>query len=291
MNELLYNGGIAAGGPMSKPRTRRIFEPEMVRIPAGTFRMGSNPGEVANVLKDWKHKEEELEREQPAHLLELPEYLIGKYPVTNREFRHFVKENLSAAPNNPSASPSGWIGAEFPSLKRNHPVVNVTWDQVVAYCRWLSTKTGKPYRLPTEAEWEKAARGPEGRIYPWGDVYDPLENVFDHKFVNVFKGVMESRTSPVGQFSPQGDSPYGCADMAGNVWDWTSSLLKPYPYRSDDGREDLQSREYRVQRGGSYGAMFDLHLRYIRCAARGYAWPDHFAEDRGFRVCLPRSDP
>ena len=95
-------------------------------------------------------------------------------------------------------------------------MANVSWYDVVTYCRWLSKVTGKPYRLPSEAEWEKAARGSEGWIYPWG-------NEWDEKLCNSLEGG-KGGTSPVGMYSPAGDSPYDCADMAGNVWEWTRSL-------------------------------------------------------------------
>lgn len=134
---------------------------------------------------------------------------IGKTPVTNAQYAAFVEATKRKVPKH-------WKRLlrqdRIPSGKENHPVVNVSWYDAVAFCRWLSQETGQPFRLPTEAEWEKAARGADGRIYPWGD--EQLTNELCY---------LGSGTTPVGRYSPQGDSPYGCADMAGNVWEWTQS--------------------------------------------------------------------
>ena len=115
----------------------------------------------------------------------------------------------------------------FPAGKEDHPVVNVSWKDAVAFCRWLSQASGKTIRLPTEAEWEKAARGDDGRIYPWGDEPPTKE------LCNFSNNVGD--TTPVGQY-PAGASLCGALDMAGNVWEWTGSLYGPYPYQVEDGR-------------------------------------------------------
>src|SRR5262249_33065768 len=120
----------------------------------------------------------------------------------------------------------------------DHPVVNVSWDDAMAYADWLATVSRQPWRLPTEAEGEKAARGPDGRIYPWGDHWDQTR-------ANTSDGG-PGTTTPVGR-NPRGASPYGAQDLAGNVWEWCSTLSLLYPYQETDGREAGDAYGRRVQ--------------------------------------------
>ena len=153
------------------------------------------------------------------------------------------------------------------------PVVGVTWHEARAYCAWLSAQTGKVYRLPSEAEWEAAARGLKARAYAWG-------KGFDASRCNTFESHIRG-TTPVGVF-PGGDTPEGLVDMSGNVWDWTSSLYRPYPYRAEDGREDVENADDpRVLRGGSWYDPRDD----CRCAIRLRFNPDVRNGGIGFRVC------
>ena len=244
---------------------RPAWEPEMVLIPAGEFLMGSDPGTDRDAD----------EEEQPQHTIYLPDYYLAKTPVTNAQYAAFVQATGHRQPKH-------WKGRKPPEGKEDHPVVYVSWHSAVAYCNWLSQVTGKTHRLPSEAEWEKAARGTDGRLWPWGNRWDP------HKCNSHEAGPREP--TPVGQYSPDGDSPYGCADMAGNVWEWTRSLwgwnfAKPdfgYPYDPGDGREDLKTGDHiaRVLRGGA----FFNEVGSVRCACRlGYS-PNHRSRDFGFRV-------
>ena len=145
------------------------------------------------------------------------------------------------------------------------------------YCHWLNNlltaelPVGLVLRLPSEAEWEKAARGTDRREYPWG-------NIFDKNKCNTDEDGKRGITS-VGIYSPQGDSPYGCADMSGNVWEWMHSLSKAYPYIINDGREDERASGVRVLRGGSFG----FNKWTARCT---YRYDLDFGNDIGFRVCL-----
>ena len=229
------------------------FEPEMILIPAGEFLMGSDP------QKD-RYAEN---NEQPQHTLYLPDYYMAKTPMTNAQYAAFVQATGHKQPHH-------WEGGGPPRGKEDHPVVWVTWHDAVAYCNWLSEVTGKPYCLPSEAEWEKGPRGTDGRIYPWG-------NQWDAKRCNSFgKG-----TTPVGAY-PEGASPYGFLDMAGNVWEWTRSVYRGYPYNPNDGREDLEAGGFRMLRGG---LSLDAYGAFARCSCR-YDRPAYFYGHSGFRVLV-----
>jgi formylglycine-generating enzyme required for sulfatase activity len=226
----------------------------VVWIPPGPFLMGSDKERDPQAYDD----------ELPQHEVNLPGYWIGRTPVTVAQFRLFVEESGHE------------VDKRSLSVPEDHPVRYISWHDALAYCRWLSRRAGLPVTLPSEAEWEKAARGTDGRIYPWGDA-PPTEDLCN------FSGNVGD-TTPVGRYSPQGDSPYGCADMAGNVWEWTRSHWKDYPYDSEDGRENLDAGNdvRRVLRGGA----FYSDTRSVRCAYRGYYYPSGRLGDYGFRVVV-----
>jgi formylglycine-generating enzyme required for sulfatase activity len=269
--------------------SREVFEPQMVRVPAGEFLMGTSDEEIQWLVqntdwaKEWQEKDW-FNDEQPQHSIDLPSFEIGKYPVMNSEYRAFVRDT-------DHRPPSHWEGDTYPEELGDHPVVNVSWHDAVAYCQWLSEKTNRNYRLPTEAEWEKAAgwdeKAGKRRRYPWGNDFDPEK-------CNTEEGGL-GKTTPVGQYSPAGDSPYGAADMAGNVWEWMSSLWgedpgKPsfgYPYNPDDGREDMEAQGLRVLRGGAW------YFSQIgaRCAPRNRSDPDNRYDYFGFRVAASPGSP
>jgi formylglycine-generating enzyme required for sulfatase activity len=245
--------------------TRLPFEPETVLIPAGAFWMGSQSGPGI------------LDHETPRHQVVLPAYQIGRYPITNRQYGDLIKRERQRD------APAGWFLRQPPKDKLDHPVVGVSWHDARAYCDWLSRATGRRYRLPTEAEWEKVARGTDDRRYPWGDDWDAER---------CQQG--SANTAPVTAH-PGGSSIYGCCDLLGNIQQWTSTLWGsepdrptfPYPYDGSDGREDPEAerqmdRTYRIHRGGSYrDAPTEL-----RCTARGFSSPDSKVSWRGFRVVL-----
>lgn len=171
------------------------------------------------------------------------------------------------------SQPEHWDHEKW-NWRKSLPVIGVSWYEAMAYCNWLSEIEGKKYRLPTEAEWEKAARGADGRLYPWG-------NEFDVTLCNT-QASNVGQTVSVSEYSPGGESPYGCDDMAGNVSEWTLSEYKPYPYDENDGRNEGAGEELRVIRGGSW---FKPKLR-ARVTTRGMNDPFFADTDVGFRfVC------
>ena len=249
--------------------------PQMAPIPEGEFLRGTSDEEVAWLIantdwaKEWKEKGYFI-AEQPQRSIHLSAYQIGRFPVTNVEYQAFVQATGRQPPQH-------WNGDAAPEQISDHPVTYVHYDDALAYCAWLSERTGASYRLPTEAEWEKAARGADGRQYPWG-------NTFDSARCNTDEGKVGG-TTPVGQYSQAGgDSPYGCADMAGNVWEWcldwyTSEYYAAAPGRDPAGPPDGQTR---VVRGGSW----DNDQRFARCAYRGWNCPGPSPQRLGFRVVV-----
>jgi formylglycine-generating enzyme required for sulfatase activity len=229
---------------------------EFVRVPAGEFWMGSDPKIDKQAKKD----------EQPQHRVRLDEYLIGKTPVTNRQYQVFVEASGHQKPKH-------WIDGKIPSRKEQHPVEYVSWEDAQAFCAWAGLKTGAKVRLPTEAEWEKAARGADGRIFPWGD------QMPDSTICNFSRNAKD--TTPVGRYSPKGDSPCGCVDMAGNVWEWVNDWYDPAYYANSPSYKPtgLASGKSRVLRGGSW----DFDEYGVRSAFRDGDNPGNRDYGVGFR--------
>ena len=339
--------GAVQSAPDQAPLPDIVWAP----VPAGPFVMGSTDEEVER-WKAWvQQKVEEgpysaeslsqeemlellwawLEGERGQHELDLPAFLIARYPVTNAQYRCFVEaggyddpawwggEESSAWVWRQGQPRLDWQRTDRPDYWHaprfngsNQPVVGVTWYEATAFCRWLAERLratngewriwrdGKPetyslkgrhlpsetpiVRLPTEAEWEKAMRGLDGRTWPWGNEWDAAR-------ANTRESGL-GQTSPVGIF-PGGHSPYEVADAVGNVWEWTSSLWgtdwrQPdfgYPYQPDDGREDTSPGDEvaRVVRGGSW---FDSQ-NFARCADRYWGFPSFSDVDYGFRCVSP----
>ena len=242
--------------------------PALIDIPAGEFKMGEDDKQ---------------------HRVTLGEYGIGKYPVTNAQYRHFIEDGGYTEKHKDAWTPAGWDLRKKNNIEKpkwwdspqwnydNHPVVGVSWYEAVTYCNWL-TKTdseGRKFRLPTEAEWERVASGDDGRKWPWGN------NSEDEKANTRECGI--GQTTAVGLF-PQGASIHGVLDLAGNVAEWCSSAHADYPYVAEDGRECLEGTVERCVRGGSW--RYGLSL--ARCTYRLGFRPDDRSDYVGLRVAASR---
>jgi len=251
-------------GQLGDPRDDvRSPTPAMVKIEGGAFRMGGeSDGFPAKARTFW----------------------LGRYPVTNAQFRRFLKDGYHQpaywtaqglewrARAAQTSQLGGLINAPDWGID-NRPVVGVNWHEAIAYCNWLRQMTGRVCRLPTEAEWERAAAGPEGRKYPWGQrTSDDTANARD-------AGI--GQTCAVGIFN-QDKTPEGVYDLGGNVWEWTNTLEQDYPYRADDGRESLDAAGKRVLRGGSYDSKRDQ----LHCHQRRAIDPGSRSTLMGFRVAM-----
>lgn len=190
----------------------------MVRIPSGKFIMGSD---------------DRFSDEGPQHVADLDDYLIDKYEVTNLQYQRFIDDTGRRAPRH-------FFGRGHPPGKADHPVTFVSWFDARDYCRWA----GK--RLPTEQEWEKAGRGEDGRVFPWGNQYQLHKANTPVRWGQIGT---EGDTTPVGAFA-DGASPYGLYDMSGNVWEWTASWYLPHP--GNQSESENFGKIYRVLKGGSW---------------------------------------
>ena len=252
--------------------------PELVHIPAGPFLMGTDEGDA---------------HQRPAHVVTLDEFLIGASPVTNQEYARFVRATARRSPGvwelpaiarfapgdsfSELAAAYCWNGTEPPAGKADHPVVLVTYEDASEYCRWLKHETGSPFRLPTEAESEKAARGGhEGQRYPWGGGLDLAADAF------LADPSLKARlgTHAAKSFPPNG---YGVFDAAGNVWTWVADWYRADYYTVSDSLNPRgpASGSLRLLRGG---AWTNTDERYLRCACRHAVPPDTYGYSIGFRV-------
>jgi formylglycine-generating enzyme required for sulfatase activity len=256
--------------------------PDLARIPAGDFLMGAPDAD---------------EDERPVHRVFVSEFFIGRHAVTNDDYAQFVRTTGYPNPAIRSlpliaggdrdalfrelAAPYVWDGAEPPAGRGRHPVVLVRYEDAVAYCGWLSAVTERTVRLPTEAEWEKAARGGvEGKRYPWGDEIAPIHcNYLTDPAAKHQRG-----TRPTGTYAPNG---YGLYDISGNVWEWVSDWYGSDYYAFSEPRDPRGPKggTMRIVRGGSWVSDDPAMMR---CAYRHTVPIDTYAHSIGFRVvCEP----
>jgi formylglycine-generating enzyme required for sulfatase activity len=257
--------------------------PHMVRIPSGEFVMGADDGD---------------DDEKPAHAVHVDEFYIGVFPITNNEYLHFVRDAGYEPPGirhvpmmvpaeregefRELATPFVWHEGRPPAGRDNHPVTLVRFDDAAEYCAWLSARTGQTFRLPTEAEWEKAARGrsaPTTR-YPWGDEIDPSRANF-----LIDPSAKHSRsTSAVGQYPP---NSYQVHDVVGNVWEWVTDWYGADYYAKTRYQNPAgpDAGRLRIIRGGSW---VNDDVAMLRVSHRHKVPPDTYAYSIGFRIVSPR---
>ncbi|MBI9046198.1 MAG: SUMF1/EgtB/PvdO family nonheme iron enzyme [Anaerolineaceae bacterium] len=244
---------------------------EEIFIEAGEFIMGSIDKEAKIYIEGGR-----AYPEVPQHTVYLDSYWIDKYEVTNGQYALCVDDGVCKPPNyTRSYTREFYFGnPEYD----NYPILYIDWFMAGEYCEWAGR------RLPTEAEWEKAARGTDGRKYPWGNdpITDDKANFCDidcpktHANENYNDGYPD--TAPVGSF-PAGASPYGVMDMSGNAWEWTNTIVRPYPYDANDGREIYVTNEERVWRGGTWSNG----TWWIRSSVRYRSVPTYWYGNLSFR--------
>ena len=253
MNRRFAAGTLLAyrGDPRIQP-----LEPQMIRLPGARATLGLDPAQLDCVVARWRHAgvvDEWIRKECPRYHVDLAPFAIARFPVTNQEFRFFLEETGSGL------LPSAWTLGTYPVHLANHPVWTITPEAADAYAAWLALRTGRAFRLPTEAEWEYAASGGEAREFPWGNEFE------SNRTNTVETGPL--CTTPVGMY-PLGRTASGIDDLAGNVEEYVADNYKPYPGGEmihDDLR--LTHGDYRVARGGSFARYGDL----ARCRRR-HGW-------------------
>ena len=230
---------------------------EMLLVPTGRFTMGSTDSASQS-------------NEQPLTKVTLSCFYLSRFPITNVQFEAFDRVH---------------VGKRAPWADGRHPIIYVSWSEAEAFCKWLSSREGKTFRLPTEAEWEYAARGEDGRMFPWGGStaigqfanFADSRTSFRWRDPQIDDGFAE--TSPVGSY-PRGASPFGIEDMAGNVFEWCLDSYEPYKGRDAVNPLPSKSGRERIYRGGSWKSR----ITSLRTTARAYNDPSYLSNDVGFRI-------
>ena len=306
----VLGGSRGAAGEWPPAEFANSHRMVFVRIPAGGFRMGSTDEEIRAVLTRYPIvREKALAVERPAHKVRLTRaFLMGKHEVTVGQFRKFVEATgyRTEAERNTAGLVGAMVweahGARFragvswraPGFAQTdaHPVVCVSWNDAKKFLEWLNANdsarpSGWTYRLPTEAEWEYAARGPESLIHPWGNAWDGTRcNLAARAAAMAFsdRSVDDGhmRTAPVGSHSPEGDSPFGLCNLAGNVSEWCEDRYAAYDQADQTDPTGAAEGKDRMQRGGCWA----YNVRFCRGANRNMSWPTFRNNCLGFRLVL-----
>ncbi len=232
---------------LGSTKVRELDGKKMVYVPEGSFEMGNTTG---------------TDEEKPVRQVYLDAYWIDKFEVTNAQYEKCVNEGACSKPTSTGSNTRDSYYGD--PTYANYPVIYVDWNQAQDYCQWVGGE------LPTEAQWEKAARGTDGREYPWGN------DTPNSSLANYDQN--EGDTTAVGSY-PKSASPYGALDMAGNVWEWVRDWYGVYDPNETDNPKGLSNGNYRVLRGGSWYN----YTRYIRTAYRSLNDPTYADDDIGFR--------
>jgi formylglycine-generating enzyme required for sulfatase activity len=244
--------GVPAGSAPANANTSKESSPSSAAPLPGTLFVAGATVEIGGT-----------DPTAPAQKVAVDSFFISETEVTNHQYQEFVKETNHSAPG-------GWKDGDFPPGAANEPVTEVTWQDAVDYCQWLSTKVGAVVRLPLEAEWELAARGPQGFKYPWGNEWDDRAAASEskHGFVHAVKSY------------PAGRSPCGAYDMAGNVWEWVADVRDP-----EDKTIPAEHLKNRIIKGGAANEQQEL----ITAASRNLIPKDYAGTFLGFRYVVLRS--
>ncbi len=258
-----------APDPLPSKIVSEVDGKAMMLIPAGEFIMGTNRTDPENTHLKIGTVKPLYKDQHPEHKVHLATFYIDQYEVTNREYKKFI--DATQFPE----LPGHWEEGTFPEGKGGLPVTNVTWREALTYALWV----GK--RLPTEAQWEKAALGNDGQLFPWGDEYQK-------GWANA--GVDGTKALASGGSYPKDVSPYNVFDMAGNVMEWTASWYQPYP--GNDYQFKKFGKEFKVLRGNGFQKGGHYFLEAYRYAFyRTEAKPDEYFENVGFRCVTPVTTP
>ncbi|PIQ96827.1 MAG: hypothetical protein COV67_07460 [Nitrospinae bacterium CG11_big_fil_rev_8_21_14_0_20_56_8] len=258
--------GGGADAPLAPVIVSEVDRKEMVLIPAGEFVMGTNKTDPENMHQKIGTVKPLYLDQHPEHKVNLEAYYIDRYEVTNREYQAFLDD--TGYPD----VPGNWENGMFLPGRENHPVTHVTWQEALTYALWAHK------RLPSEAQWEKAARGPNGNLYPWGNEYQKGKGNI------AIEGARD--TAPVGSY-PGDVSFYQVYDMAGNAMEWTRDWYRPYP--GNTYNDSRFGEKFRVLRGTSYQKAGHYFLDAYQFAfARTEVDPEGYYENVGFRcVFIP----